>query len=208
MPYVWTICADDTNASNKPSIIYRKPRLDVIDYIADADYLVQLSDNEGYCYSVVESLLAGTPVIVTDMPVMKEIGVVNGENGFIINFDMTNVPVNAIYNGLNKVVYKAKEDNWDKYLAKGKSSYKEEDEMKYKVRAIIDFTYDDYNNVKFLKKEKVQDSWVYVGDEFLCDEDQYHYLTGENRLRVNAVKLISVKEEKPKEEKKETKEEE
>lgn len=73
IPYIWTIFTDDTNKIDNPNIIYMKPRLDISNYIANADYLVQLSDTEGYCYSVIESLCLGTPVIITDMPVMKEL---------------------------------------------------------------------------------------------------------------------------------------
>ena len=110
IPYIWTIFTDDKNVINNPNIIYKQPTLDIINYIADSDYLVQLSDNEGYCYSVVESLMLGTPVIVTDMPVMKEVGV-NETNGFILDFDLTNVPIKEIYKGLPKFKYTPKKDN-------------------------------------------------------------------------------------------------
>lgn len=138
IPYIWTIFTDDINAINNPNIVYMKPRLDIINYIANADYLVQLSDNEGYCYSVVESLCVGTPVIVTDVPVFKEIGV-NGKNGFILDFDLKDVPIKKIYNGLPKFEYKPKKDNWSNLLSKGKSIYKEELKMKVKVKCIINY---------------------------------------------------------------------
>lgn len=138
IPYIWTIFTDDINAINNPNIVYMKPRLDIINYIANADYLVQLSDNEGYCYSVVESLCVGTPVIVTDVPVFKEIGV-NDKNGFILDFDLKDVPIKKIYNGLPKFEYKPKEDNWSNLLSKGKSIYKEELKMKVKVKCIINY---------------------------------------------------------------------
>ena len=85
IPYLWTVFTNDTNAINNPNIVYMKPRLDIINHIANADYLVQLSDSEAYCYSVVESLCVGTPVIVTECPVFEEIGVVNNKNGFILD---------------------------------------------------------------------------------------------------------------------------
>lgn len=56
IPYLWTIFTNDFRAIKNDNIIYMQPRLDIIDYIANADYLVQLSDCEAYCYSVVESL--------------------------------------------------------------------------------------------------------------------------------------------------------
>lgn len=139
IPYIWTIFTDDINAIDNPNIVYMKPRLDIINYIANADYLVQLSDNEGYCYSVVEALSVGTPVIVTDVPVFKEIGV-NKNNGFILDFDLSNVPIDQIYKGLPKFEYKPKEDNWVDILEKGTSIYKEELKMKVKVKCIKNYT--------------------------------------------------------------------
>lgn len=138
IPYLWTIFTDDVNAIDNPNIVYMKPRLDIINYIAQADYLVQLSDNEGYCYSVVEALSVGTPVIVTDVPVFREIGV-NDKNGFILDFDLSNVPVEKIYKGLLKFEYIPKKDNWVDILEKGTSTYKEELKMKVKVQCIKNY---------------------------------------------------------------------
>lgn len=56
IPYIWTIFTNDTNEIVNPNIIYVKPRLDITNYMMDADFLVQLSDCESYCFSVVESL--------------------------------------------------------------------------------------------------------------------------------------------------------
>lgn len=142
IPYIWTIFTDDTDAIKNPNIAYMKPRLDITDYVANADYLVQLSDNEGYCYSVIESLMVGTPVLVTDCPVFKELGVVNGKNGFILDFDLNNIQIDKIYKGLPKFEYKPKEDTWSKYLAKGKSSYQEELKTMVKVKCIVPFYFD------------------------------------------------------------------
>ena len=141
IPYMWTIFTDDTNAIDNPNIAYMKPRLDIINYIANADYLVQLSDNEGYCYSVVESLIVGTPVIVTECPVFKELGVKNGENGFIVDFDLSNVNIKDIYKNSLKFEYKPKEDTWNKFLEEGKSSYQKDLKTMVKVQCIK--TYND-----------------------------------------------------------------
>ena len=73
IPFQWLVF---TNKAERPidnkSIYYMEPSLDITDYIADADYLVQLSNTEGYCYAVAEALTLGTPVIVTDLPVFRE----------------------------------------------------------------------------------------------------------------------------------------
>lgn len=113
IPYLWVIFTNDWNVIKNPNIIYMEPRLDIIDYIKKADYLVQLSDSESFCFSVNESLSVGTPVIITDCPVYKELGIKNGKHGFILDFDMNNVPIDEIYKGLPKFEYKAPVDKWD-----------------------------------------------------------------------------------------------
>lgn len=138
IPYIWTIFTDSKDKIDNPNIAYMKPRLNIINYIANSDYLVQLSDNEGYCYSVVEALTVGTPVIVTDVPVFKELGV-NKSNGFILDFDMENVPVKEIYKGLPKFKYEPKEDRWASYLSKGKSTYQKDLKTMVKVKCVRNY---------------------------------------------------------------------
>lgn len=138
IPYIWTIFTNDTKAINIPNVVYMEPRLDIINFIANADYLVQLSDNEGYCYSVVEALSVGTPVIVTDIPVFKEIGL-NSKNSFTLDFDLDKVPLDKIYKGLEPFEYKPKADTWSKYLVKGKSTYQEEQKTIVKIKIINTF---------------------------------------------------------------------
>ena len=87
------------------NLIRMEPDLDIRDYISSVDYLVQLSDTEGFGYSIVESLLEGTPVIVTDLPVLEEMGVVDGKNAYILPMDLGNYDTTAFYN-IPKVTYK------------------------------------------------------------------------------------------------------
>ena len=119
IPFVWTVYTDSNRAVTNPNIIIRPPRLDIIDYIANADYFVQLSDAEGYCYSIVEALSASTPVIVTDMKVIREIGVINGVNGWILPMNMENLPLADIYKGLKKFKYTPLPDKWGELLVPG-----------------------------------------------------------------------------------------
>ena len=134
IPYIWTVYTDSLRAVTNRNIIIRPPRLDIIDYIANADYFVQLSDAEGYCYSVVEALTAGTPVIVTDFKVAREIGVEDGVNGFILPMDMKDLPLDRIYKGLKKFKYKPLEDHWGDLLVKGKPEDEEDDNKLVTVR--------------------------------------------------------------------------
>ena len=172
IPYLWTIFTNDTNEINNRNIIYMKPRLDIINYIANADYLVQLSDNEGYCYSVIESLLVGTPVIVTECPVFKELGVINEVNGWILDFDLKNVPIDKIYNNVLKFKYEKKEEHWNEIFEPGESTYKEELKMKYKVKALINF-----NDMEENEHRK-------IGDEFECSKARCDYLLEHKAIEV------------------------
>ena len=134
--YDWTIYTDYRTPLPNSNIYFRPPRLDITDYIADSDYLVQLSDTEGYCFSVVEALALGVPVIVTDCPVFREIGVEDGKNGFILGFDMANIPVEKIAKGLPKFSYEPAEDSWGELLAKGESQYQKDMKKMVKMRII------------------------------------------------------------------------
>ena len=72
-----------------------QPNEVVLDYMADADYTIQLSDHEGYCYSVHESLSVNTPCLVSDIPVFQNV-IMDGYNGYRLPLDMSNIPLNDI----------------------------------------------------------------------------------------------------------------
>lgn len=86
IPYIWIIFTESP-ISDK-NIICLKPILDIGPYIKAADYLVQLSDSEGFCYSMVEALSLGTPVITTPISVLPEINFKPGINGYVVPFDI------------------------------------------------------------------------------------------------------------------------
>ena len=75
----------------------------------------------------------------------------------------------------------------------------------YKVTAIENFTYIDFDKVVFIEKEKYNYHWIYKGDVFLCDKDRYEYLSGNNKKKLVVVELdrILVEEEKQDTEKEE-----
>ena len=57
IPYIWTVFTNDKREIKNDNIIYMKPTNNITPYIANSDYLVQLSDNgEGFGYTVAESL--------------------------------------------------------------------------------------------------------------------------------------------------------
>lgn len=70
-----------------PEVIFMGTRQDMRGYIKNCDYLVQFSDNEGFCYAVYEALQMGVPCIVTNYDGVEQ--VINDEvNGFILPMDL------------------------------------------------------------------------------------------------------------------------
>ena len=126
IPFTWMVYTDDGASLPPENFVVRPPRLDLIDYIADADYLVQLSDTEGCSYAIAEALSVGTPVIVTDIPSVREQKVVNGVNGWLLPLDMDSVPLEDICEHIPVFTWKPPKDRWGKILAPGKSTWQEE----------------------------------------------------------------------------------
>ncbi|HHX71277.1 MAG TPA: glycosyltransferase [Gallicola sp.] len=166
IPYLWIVFTNDIKEIDNPNIVYMKPRLDIIDYVANADYLVQLSSAEAYCYSIVESLSVGTPVITTNLPVLKEIGV-NENNSFILDFNMSNLDVDKIYEKADKFnfTYTPPKSEWEKEITKKKSTYKEELEKMKKIKALQNYT------------DTVLNKNIVKGEEYIVDNERAEVIT-------------------------------
>ena len=97
--------------------------------IDSADYLVQLSDTESFCYSAFEALIKGKPVILTDFPEARNI-VNDGQNGYIIsrNVEKYNEElVDKIFNHIpQNVTYEDRcdYDLWERIFAGEDIEYK------------------------------------------------------------------------------------
>ena len=187
--YLWKIFTN-TNLKikiNSPNVVIMKPRVDVRPYIAEADYVLQLSnDMETYCYTINEALGYGVPIITTPLSIVKELPI--DENMRIeLNYDCSNVDEVAKQIFEKKVKpfnYEIPKDNWSEILEKGKSTYEEEKKMKFKVRALINF-----NDLEEKKKRN-------IGDEFECSKMRCDYL-----LEHKAIEVIEeVKEQTKKDE--------
>lgn len=115
--YTWVIYTDSPKTPLR-NMVFVQPRLDVTNKIGSYDAFIQLSDNEGFCLSIVEALMQGVPVIATDLPVLKEIGL-NKDNSIILPFDMENIPIDEIKNiRSKKFTYKQPKDKWSTVLDK------------------------------------------------------------------------------------------
>lgn len=83
IPYTWEVFTDVVE-ENRNGLIFRHCVTNTIDYIMDADYLVQFSRSEALSYSLTEALCANVKVITTDIPAIHELGIVDGVNGIVI----------------------------------------------------------------------------------------------------------------------------
>ena len=107
VPFLWLVFTDkDVKLSD--GMVRVPSTLDVRGYIQKCDYLVQLSDQEAFCYSLVEAMEMGVPVITTKLDVLDEIGFKDKETGFALPMDMSDIPVQEIAKGLSAFKYK-----WD-----------------------------------------------------------------------------------------------
>lgn len=135
--YQWLVFTNDTKVIDNENIVYMSPRLDITSYIADSDFLVQLSDCEAYCYSVVESLMLGKPVIITDLPVYKEIGI-DETMSIKLPLDFKDFPIKRLEELKGKKIkYTPPKSEWDRYLDNDRVY---DSTKKVKIKPIKSFT--------------------------------------------------------------------
>lgn len=160
LPFIW-ICFSDQPIKNADDIIFMNPTLDISAYIKCADYLVQLSDSESFCFSIVEALEQGIPVLTTPLDVLPELGFKDGKTGYILPFDIDeNVDVEKIFNNRLKgfeYVYNNKKriTQWRSILGntKPRNNYNPVKEPLVKVKAII--TYKDIELNRLVDKNEI-----------------------------------------------------
>ena len=182
IPFIWLVFTNGGHLIENKNVVYLEPRLDIRNYIASSDYLVQLSDTEAFCYSVLESLYLNIPVIVTDIPCFQEMHVRNEINGYIVDFDMKDIPIYNIYNNIPKFKYEKFKNEWDNMIIKEKSTYEKEKEMKVKVKCTKLKGYDDIQ----LKRH------IEYNEEYIVEKERADYLKQHNAIEI----LEEIQEEK------------
>lgn len=131
--YEWEVYTNKQREYIGKNVIYKEQKMDIIPEIAKADYLIQLSDCEAFCYSIVESLMVGTPIITTNLPVLEELGIRHKENAIICDFNMSNIDLDLIKEKSFKIAYKPPKSEWEKYLDNN-SNYDPEELIKVRTR--------------------------------------------------------------------------
>ena len=179
---MWHVYTDSQKKVPTKNMVFFEPRLDISNWMQKYDAYIQLSDNEGFCLSVVEALMMGIPVICTDLPVLKEIGL-NDQNSIRLNFNMTDIPINRIKNITDlHFAYNPPEDRWDDILSHKESNYNSN--AKYLVEATSAY-----------KNRKLTDSELKCcpepGTRFEVDYNRLIFLLGANRYNDKFVNLIN-----------------
>jgi glycosyltransferase involved in cell wall biosynthesis len=125
--FIWFVCCSLSQVKDPkllgeiksiPEFVIVPPSTTNKMLIRGCDYLVQLSDTESFCYSAFEALQRGVPVILTRFPEALNI-VKEGENGYLLNLDLSDLDVDKIFNHKpKKVTYEDRcdYDKWEKVL--------------------------------------------------------------------------------------------
>ena len=161
--YIWTIFSNPVTINIKSkNVVLMKPRTDVRPYIAEADYVLQLSnDMETYCYTINEALGYGVPIVTTPLSILKELPITDNEH-LVLNWDCSNVDEIArqiFEKEVKPFEYTPPKDEWDKLLAEGKSNYEEEIKMRYLVKATNKYEKTNNHDIE-LSKQKGVDKYI------------------------------------------------
>ena len=179
--YLWLIFTNPTHFTlPSKNVVYMQPRVDVRPYIAMADWVLQLSnDMETYCYTTNEATGYGVPIITTPLSVYKEFTNITDNERLILKWDCSNVDEIAkqiFEKEVKPFQYDPPKDEWDKVLAKGKSTYQKDLKTMVKVHVIRKPGYTDLELGK----------WVDYGYEFKCNKPRAQYLKD--------IKFVEIKE--------------
>lgn len=158
--YIWTIFTNPTKVQvDSPNVILMRPRLDVRPYLADSDYVLQLSnDMETYCYTINEALGYGVPIVTTPLTILNELPITENEH-IVLDWNCENVDEVArqiFEKEVKPFSYTAPEDNWSNLLENVKSTYEEEKNMKYIVEATDLYAKSNTYDVELSKKKNVK----------------------------------------------------
>ena len=140
--YIWLYFGNKPMLGSPERMIYGGLRQNIKPYIAKADYLVQLSGSEAFSYSLLESLECQTPVIVTPLEQNKDMNIVDGENAYIVPFEVDGFDAKKI---LNIPKFEYKHDNasiikqWRKLLGNSKPKHNYKPKTEVMVEAILEY---------------------------------------------------------------------
>jgi Glycosyltransferase len=106
--YVWNVYGSTkgqfaarviSTFKNNPKVVFNGITREPFKEINKADYLVQLSDTEGFAYSVYEAMQVKTPCIITPFASGNE-QIKNNINGYIVPFDLKDIDLQKIVSNI------------------------------------------------------------------------------------------------------------
>lgn len=183
--FQWDVYTIDKDITVPPNVHYLPPNLDVNRLMPYYDYFVALSDNEGYCYSVVEALCNGVPCVVTPCPVFKELGL-NETNSIKLNFDSSNIDsvVEQIFTkNLKGFKYEPPKTTFGDLLVLEPSTYTDEEKVKAKFDTIFVKCERNFYDIVLGKHHRTSDP------PFEVDLGRAEYLANRGLVRIVNGKL-------------------
>ena len=140
--YMWLYFGNKPMRNAPENMIYGGLKQNIKPYIAKADYLVQLSGAEAFSYSLLESLELQTPVIVTPLEQNKDMGIIDGENAYIVPFEVEGFDVKKI---LKIPKFEYKHDNasivkqWRDLLGNSKPTRKYKPKKEVEIETVKEY---------------------------------------------------------------------
>lgn len=174
--YIWDMYTNNlANRKNDTNIRFVDPVLNVADLLPAYDIFCHLSSTEGYGLSVVEAWMRGLPCLITDIPVLRELGA-NEDNSYIVDQNLENIDVDKIRNlAKKKFRYTPVEDRWSDVIIDRPSSYRI---MKvYATEKFEELGVADQQTGRIPKKNEPM--WI--------DFDRFEVLSGKNPYKAKFV---------------------
>lgn len=170
--YILFLITNETHGISNPNVIFIPNRLNIAPWLEIADYVLLLSDSEACSYTLNEALYRNIPIIATPLPYLKEIGVEDGKNAYIVKFDCSNVDdVAKKITSVPKFTFKKMEDKYGELFVDSKSHY-EEDRAKL-TKCVCARSFVDKFGV-----------YHYRGDELELDWDRASSLVDRQYVRI------------------------
>ena len=103
--------------ANNPRVIYIPSNIHNSIFYRCADYLISMSTSESWGYSIREALHNGCAILGSKIPEIEKV-VKDGENGYLLEHNLSNLDIDKIFNKIPKVKGYEEEVNpiWQKVL--------------------------------------------------------------------------------------------
>lgn len=96
--YIWLCFANKPLNRAPKGMVFMDPTLDILPWIQKANYLVQLSDEEAFCYSIFEALELGTAVLTTPLGILDEFQIRDGIHGYVVPYEVDGFDCKKLFN--------------------------------------------------------------------------------------------------------------